>query len=67
MYCWCISKAPNHHLRDNGSCSARDRFTPKFFVGRWALDLKVKRWYKYVFGHCVDEVVYFGGSALAWI
>ena len=67
MFYWCISKALNPHLRDNGSSPARGKFTIKFYVGWWVLGLKVKRWYKYVFGHCVNGAVYFGGSALAWI
>lgn len=52
MFYWCISKVLNLHLRGKGSSPVRGRFTIEFLCR--VVDPKEKRWYKYVFDHCVD-------------
>ena len=65
MFFLCISKVTNLLFRSEDSSPVKGRFTIKFLC--WVVYLKVKRWYKYVFGYCVDGGMYFTGSRLAWV
>ena len=51
----------DHHCLDPSS----DVFTIRFLCR--IASLKVQIWCKYLFNHCVDGRVYFGGGKLVWV